>query len=179
LRKRDRRPPGDWQVLPSIRSEIAVFVFELLDIAGVVSVFMGTQVVFVGESSSARWTWIGTSVGWEMYGKVDVEEGLADSDVGTQVTLVSSVTRGHGLRAEAACGRISKLVDVVEMTPEGEASGKSFDTQGALVDVREVCLDVEGSLEGVKRPVGAIGTGVTAAESQGLGLMHMLDEGDG
>jgi hypothetical protein len=80
------------QVLPSVRTEIAVFTFELLDVAGVVDVFVSAQIVFVGESSSTRWTWIGTLVGWEMYGKVDVEEGLADGDVGAQMTLVSSGT---------------------------------------------------------------------------------------
>jgi hypothetical protein len=67
-------------------------------------------------------------------------------------------------------------VDVVEMTPEGETSGESFDTQGTLVDVREMRLYVEGSLEGIVRPVGAIGTRIAAAESQGLGLVHTLDE---
>jgi hypothetical protein len=60
------------------------------------------------------------------------------------------------------------------MTPEGEASGESLDTQGTLVDVREMRLYMEGSLEGIVRPVGAIGAGIAAAESQGLGLMHAL-----
>jgi hypothetical protein len=70
------------QVLPSIRSEIAVFTFELLEVAGVVNMFVSAQIVLVGESSSARWTWIGTLLGREVYGKMDVEKGLADGDVG-------------------------------------------------------------------------------------------------
>jgi hypothetical protein len=48
---------------------------------------------------------------------------------------------------------------------EGGAAGESFDAQGALVDVREVCLRMEGSLERVVRPVGAVDAGVTAAGS--------------
>jgi hypothetical protein len=59
-----------------------VFTFELLDVAGVMNVFVSAQVVFVGEFSSARWTWIGTLLGREVYGEMDVEEGLADGDVG-------------------------------------------------------------------------------------------------
>jgi hypothetical protein len=70
------------QVLASIRSEIAVFTFELLDVAGVVDVFVSAQIVFVGESSSARRTGVGTLLGREMYGEMDVKEGLADGDVG-------------------------------------------------------------------------------------------------
>jgi hypothetical protein len=65
------------------------------------------------------------------------------------------------------------------MTPEGEAGGEALDTQGALVDVREMCLCMEGSLEGIVRPIDAVGARVAAAESQGLGLMHTLDGGDG
>jgi hypothetical protein len=69
-----------------------VFAFELLDVAGVVDVFVSAQIVFVGESSSARWAWIGTLFGWEMYGEVDVEEGLADGDIGTQMASMGSGT---------------------------------------------------------------------------------------
>jgi hypothetical protein len=78
------------QVLPSIQSEIAVFALELLDVAGVVNMFVGAQIVLVGESSSTRWTWIGTLLGREVYGEVDVKKGLADGDVGTQGTFVGS-----------------------------------------------------------------------------------------
>jgi hypothetical protein len=67
-----------------------VFTFELLDVAGVVDMFVGAQIVFVGEFSSARWTWIGTLFGWEMYGEVDVEEGLADGNIGTQMASMGS-----------------------------------------------------------------------------------------
>jgi hypothetical protein len=59
-----------------------VFAFELLDVAGVVNVFVSAQIVLVGKFSSARWTWIGTLLGREVYGKMDVEKGLADGDVG-------------------------------------------------------------------------------------------------
>jgi hypothetical protein len=78
------------QVLPSIRSEIAVFTFELLDVAGVVDVFVSAQVVFVGKSSPARWTWVGALLGREVYGEMDVKKGLADGDVGTQMAAMGS-----------------------------------------------------------------------------------------
>jgi hypothetical protein len=114
-----------------------------------------------------------------MCGEVDGEGGLADGSLGAEVTHVGAGSAGrHGLRAEATSGWISKLVDVVEMASERKTVGESLDAQGALMDVREVCLDVEGSLEGVERPVGTIGAGVAAAESQGLGLVHMLGGGD-
>jgi hypothetical protein len=70
------------QVLPSVRTEIAVFTFELLDVVGVVGVSVSTQIVLVGESPSTRWTWVGTLFDREVYGEMDVEEGLADGDVG-------------------------------------------------------------------------------------------------
>jgi hypothetical protein len=68
-------------------------------------------------------------------------------------------------------------VGVVEVASESEAVGKSLDTQGALVDVWEVRLHVEGLLERVVGPIGAVGTRVAAAESQGLRLIHALDGG--
>jgi hypothetical protein len=80
------------QVLPSIRTEVAVLTFELLDVAGVVDVFVGTQIVLVGESSSTRWAWVGALFDREVYGEMDVEEGLADGDVGAKVALVGSGT---------------------------------------------------------------------------------------
>jgi hypothetical protein len=116
--------------------------------------------------------------GREVYGEMDVEEGLADGDIGTQMTLVGSGTRGHLLGAEAASGWIPEFVGVVEVVSERKTVGEPFDAQGTLVDVREMCLYVEGSLEGIVRPVDAIGAGVAAAESQGLGLMHTLGGGD-
>jgi hypothetical protein len=70
-------------------------------------------------------------------------------------------------------------VGVVEVASERETVGEPFDAQGALVDVREMGLLVEGSFEGIVGPVDAAGTGVAAAESQRLGLMHTLDGGDG
>jgi hypothetical protein len=70
------------QVLPSIRSEIAVFTFELLDIAGIVKMFVSVQVVLVGEFSSTCWTRIGTLLSREVYGEVDIEKSLADGDIG-------------------------------------------------------------------------------------------------
>ena len=142
-----------------------MFALELLDVAGVVDVFVSAQIVFVGESSSARWAWIGTLFGWEMYGEVDVEEGLADGDVGALVTLVGSGTRGHILGAKAACGSVAKSVELVEMASEGGAAGESFDAQGTLVDVGEMCLRMEDSLERVVGPVGAVCARVTAAGS--------------
>jgi hypothetical protein len=80
------------QVLPSVRAEIAVFAFEFLDVSGVVNMFMGTQIVLVGESSSTRWTWVGALFDREVYGEMNVEEGLADGDVGEKVALVGSGT---------------------------------------------------------------------------------------
>jgi hypothetical protein len=68
-------------------------------------------------------------------------------------------------------------VDFVEMTPKGSVVDESFDAQGTLVDVWEMCLHMEGSLEGVVGPIGAVGTGIAAAESQELGLMHTSDRG--
>jgi hypothetical protein len=59
-----------------------VFTFELFDVVGIVNAFVSAQVVLVGELSSACWTRIGTLLGREMYGEMDVEEGLADGDVG-------------------------------------------------------------------------------------------------
>jgi hypothetical protein len=159
-----------------------VFTFELLDVAGVVDVFVSAQIVFVGESPAARWTGIGTLFDREVYGEMDVEEGLADGDIGTQVALVGSGTRGHILGAEAACGRISELVDFVEMASEGDAVGELLGAQGTLVDVWEMRLFVEDSLKGVVGSIDAVGTGIAAAESQGLGLIHALgkrDECDG
>jgi hypothetical protein len=155
-----------------------VFTFEFLDVTGVVNVFMSAQVVLVGKFSSACWTWIGTLLGREMYGEVNVEKGLADGDVWALVTLVGSGTRGHILGAEAACGWIPEFVGVVEMASEGKAIGESLDTQRALVDVWEMCLYVEGSLKGIVRPVDTVGAGVAATESQRLGLVHALGRGD-
>jgi hypothetical protein len=71
----------------------------------------------------------------------------------------------HKLGAEVTSGLVIELVDFVEMTSKGSAVGKPFDAQRALVDVWEMCLRVEGPLEGVVRPIGAVGTGVAAAES--------------
>ena len=78
------------QVLPSVRAEIAVFTFEFLDVSGVVNMFVGAQIVLVGESSPTCWTWVGALLGREVYGEMDVEEGLADGNVGAQGTLVGS-----------------------------------------------------------------------------------------
>jgi hypothetical protein len=69
-------------------------------------------------------------------------------------------------------------VDVVEMASESEAVGESFDAQGTLVDVWEVCLYVEVTLKGVVRPIDAVGAGVAATGSQRLGLIHALGGGD-
>jgi hypothetical protein len=69
-------------------------------------------------------------------------------------------------------------VGVVEVASEGEAVGKSLDTQGTLVDVWKVCLRVEGSLKGVVRPIGTVGAGIAATGSQRLGLIHTLGRGD-
>jgi hypothetical protein len=110
-----------------------------------------------------------------MRGEMDGEGSLADGSLGTEVAHVGagSVVR-HNLGAEAAGGWISELVGVVEMASEGKAIGKSLDTQGALVDVWEVCLLVECPFKGVVGPVDAVGTGITAADSQGLRLIHAL-----
>jgi hypothetical protein len=115
-----------------------------------------------------------------MCGEMDGEGSFADGDMGAEVAYMGTgnVVR-HILGSEAACGQISKFVDVVEMASERETIGKPFDAQGALMDVWEMCLYVEGSLEGIVRPIDAIGARVATAESQGLGLMHMLDGGDG
>jgi hypothetical protein len=155
-----------------------VFTLEPFDVVGIVDTFVGAAIVFVGEFSSARWTRIGTLFSREVYGEMDVEEGLADGDVGTQVALVGSDTRGHILGAEAACGWISEFVGVVEVASERKTVGEPFNAQGALVDVWAMCLLVEGAFEGIVGPIDAMGTGIAAAESQGLGLMHTLDGGD-
>jgi hypothetical protein len=159
-----------------------VFTFEFFDVVDVVDVFVSAQIVFVGESSSACWAGIGTLFGWEVCRKMDVKEGLADGDIGTQVAFVGSGTRGHILGAEAACGRISELVYFVEMASEGDAVGELLDAQGTLVDVWEMRLFVEDTLKGFVGPIDAVDAGVAAAESQGLGLIHALgkrDECDG
>jgi hypothetical protein len=110
---------------------------------------------------------------------MDGEGSFADGSLGAKMTRVSAGTVvGHGLGTEAASGWVSEFVGVVEMASERKTVGELFDAQGALVDVREVCLYMEGSLEGIVRPIDAIGARVAAAESQGLGLMHMLDGGD-
>jgi hypothetical protein len=110
---------------------------------------------------------------------MDGEGSLADSSLGTEMAHMGAGSPvRHGSGTEAASRRVTEFVGVVEMAPEREAVGKPLDAQGALVDVREMCLYVEGSLEGIVRPVGAVGTGVAAAESQRLGLMHTLGEGD-
>jgi hypothetical protein len=64
------------------------------------------------------------------------------------------------------------------MASEGKAIGESLDTQGTLVDVWEMCLFVEISLERVVGPIDAVGAGIAAAESQRLGLIHALGGGD-
>jgi hypothetical protein len=103
------------------------------------------------------------------------EGSLADGGLGTEMACVDagSVVR-HSLGAETASGWISEFVGVVEVASERETVGEPFDTQGTLVDVWTVCLLVEGPLERVVRPVGAVGTGVTATRSEGLGLVHAL-----
>jgi hypothetical protein len=73
-------------------------------------------------------------------------------------------------------------VDIVEVASEGKAIGEPLDTQGTLVDVWEVRLLVEYPFKGIVRPVDTVGTGITAADSQGLRLIHALgkrDECDG
>jgi hypothetical protein len=114
-----------------------------------------------------------------MCGEMDGEGSLADGSLGAEMTHVSagSVVR-HGLGTEAASGWISELVGVVEVASERKTVGEPFDAQGALVDVWAVCLLVEGAFEGIVGPIDAVGTGVAAVESQGLGLMHILDGGD-
>jgi hypothetical protein len=115
-----------------------------------------------------------------MCGEMDSEGSFADGSLGAKMARVSAGTVvGHGLGAEATSGWIPEFVGVVEVASERKTVGEPFDTQGALINVREMCLYVEGSLEGIVRPIDAIGARVAAAESQGLGLMHTLDGGDG
>jgi hypothetical protein len=116
----------------------------------------------------------------EVYGKMDIQDGFADGDVGAEVACIGagSVDR-HGLGTEAASGRVAESVDFVKMASERGAVGESFDAQGTLVDVWEMRLDVEDLLERVVRPIGAVGTRVAAAESHGLGVIHGLGERDG
>jgi hypothetical protein len=64
------------------------------------------------------------------------------------------------------------------MASERDAVGEPSDAQGTLVDVWEMCLCMEGPLEGVVRPVDAVSTGVASAGSQGLELIHALDGRD-
>jgi hypothetical protein len=114
-----------------------------------------------------------------MCGEMDGEGSLADGSLGAEMTHVGagSVVR-HGLGTEAASGWISEFVGVVEVASERKTVGESFNAQGALVDVWTMCLLVEGAFEGIAGPIDAMGTGIAAAELQGLGLMHILDGGD-
>jgi hypothetical protein len=64
------------------------------------------------------------------------------------------------------------------MTSEGDTIGEVFDAQGALVDVGEMRLYVENSLEGIVGPVDAVSAGVAAAGLQGLRLIHALGGND-
>jgi hypothetical protein len=68
----------------------------------------------------------------------------------------------HALRMEATGGLVIELVDLVKMSSEGGAVGEPFDAQRALVDVWEVCLHVECSLERIVRPIGAVDARVAA-----------------
>jgi hypothetical protein len=101
-----------------------------------------------------------------------VDAGVGDEvEVGCRLCAVMGTRMDdggvdwHRLGAEAASGLIIELVDLVKMASEGSAVGESFDAQGALVDVWEMCLHVEGSLERVVRPIGTVNAGVTAAGS--------------
>jgi hypothetical protein len=94
-----------------------VFALEFLDPVCVVDALMVAQIVFVGEFSFTRWTLIGSLFDRQMYGEVDVENGLTDGSIGTEVTRVG-IGWWHGLGVEAACGRVSELVDFVEMASE-------------------------------------------------------------
>jgi hypothetical protein len=111
---------------------------------------------------------------------VNIQDGFADSDVGAEMTCVGagSVDR-HDLGAEAVSGRISELVELVEVASKCGVVGELSGTQGALMDVWEMRLYVEGLLKGVVGPVDAVGTGVAAARSEGLGLVHAPDRRDG
>jgi hypothetical protein len=84
----------------------------------------------------------------------------------------------HILGAEAASGRITEFVDLVEMSSEGDAIDEAFDAQGTLVDVGEVRLCVKELLKGIVGPINAVGTGVAVAGSERLGLVHTLDRKD-
>jgi hypothetical protein len=113
---------------------------------------------------------------------------VADTEVGDELEVgcKSCTTAGtdidtgdvgwHALRTEVTSGLVIELVDLVEITSKGGAVGEPFDAQGTLVDMWEVCLRVEGSLEGVVRPVSAVDTEIVVARSQELGLVHALDE---
>jgi hypothetical protein len=67
-------------------------------------------------------------------------------------------------------------VDIVEVASEGKAIGELLDTQGTLVDVWEMRMLVECPFKGVVGPVDTVDTGITAAESQGLVLVHRPSE---
>jgi hypothetical protein len=71
-----------------------VFTFELLDSLGVVDTLVVAQVVLVGKFPSACRTGIGALFNREMYGEMDVEDGLADGDIGAKVTRVGAGSTG-------------------------------------------------------------------------------------
>jgi hypothetical protein len=78
------------QVLLLIGLEVAMFTFEFLGSIGVVDTLVGAQIVFVGEFSSACWTWIGALFDGEVYGQVNVKKGLANGGVGAEMVSVCS-----------------------------------------------------------------------------------------
>jgi hypothetical protein len=99
-----------------------------------------------------------------MCGEMDGEGSLADGNLGAEMTRMSAGSGvRHGLGSEAAGGRISEFVGIVEVTSERKTIGEPFNAQGALVDVRTMCSLVEGAFEGVVGPIDAVGTGVAAA----------------
>jgi hypothetical protein len=156
-----------------------VFTLELLDSFGVMDALVIAQVVFVGKFPSACRTGIGALLNREVYGEMDVEDGLADGGIGAKVTRVGAGSAGrHGLEAEATSGWVTEFVDLVEMSSEGDAIDEAFDAQGTLVDVGEMHLYVEELLKGVVGPIDTVGTGVTATGSERLGLVHALDRKD-
>jgi hypothetical protein len=111
-----------------------------------------------------------------MCGEMDGEGSLADGGLGAKLAHVGAGTVvRHILGAEAASGRITEFVGVVEMASERKTVDEPFGTQGALVDVWTMCLLVEGAFEGVVGPIGTVDTGVAAAGSERLGLVHILD----
>jgi hypothetical protein len=63
-----------------------------LDSSSIVSAFVDTQIVFVSEFSSARWTGKGSLVNGQVCGEMDGESSFADGGLGAKMAPVGAGT---------------------------------------------------------------------------------------